>query len=98
MIKSSLSNYLTDFNKFVDSMISKMQLNSHKHKNYNATTDEVKQHLISEICELFKLDEYDSFVLTNYLINKPIDLDECKDVAIMCWALELSHEQDKLLK
>lgn len=98
MIEGPLADHLDELDVFVADMKQKIQLRRVKHKQYNNSTEGVKEHLIEEILEMFKVPNYltarlikSQFVLCN------VDIDEAIDVAIMAFALRLSMENDKIL-
>lgn len=99
MIESTLTKHFYDLDKFVRKIKEKCWLrkDKHSHKEIN-TTENLKEHLIDEILELFKL-ENDGYVndyntVRNILLYSEIDYEECVDVAAMCWVVDLSMRND----
>jgi len=97
MIKGSLHNNLQNLDIFVRKMKEKLFLRKDKHPKDNiSTTADIKEHLISEILELFLIENVEDMkIVSNILSNSEIDISEAKDVAIMCWALEFSTINDE---
>lgn len=97
MIKGSLHNNLQDLDNFVRKMKEKLFLRRDKYpSNSIYTTNDIKEHLIEEILEMFLIeDPEDIKKISNTLSNSEIDISEAKDVAVMCWALEFSTINDE---
>lgn len=104
MIEGSLTKYFNDLDKFVRKVKEKCWLRKDKHSYKEiSTTESLKEHLVDEILELFKLknDGYinDYNTVRNILIHREIDYNECVDVAALCWAIDLSMKNDsKMIK
>lgn len=96
MIKGSLHNYNDELDKFVKEMKEKMLLRKDKHLDNEVTsTDDVKTHLIEEILETFNLRGVTKgYLIRDFLLEAKIDKEELKDVAILCWGLKLSIDDD----
>lgn len=99
MIEGSITKYFYDLDKFVRKVKEKCWLRKDKHPNTEInTTENLKEHLIDEILELFKL-ENDGYIndyntVRNILLLREIDYNKCVDVAAMCWTINLSVRND----
>lgn len=81
-----MANRLDDLDRFVKLMKRKIIHCSDKNKEDTDLDFEIaKNHLISEICELFNLIGVEKYLVKDTLKNKEIEQDELVDVANMCW-------------
>lgn len=92
MLKSSLINYSKELDNYTLIMKNKIKLSEHKHiHDKNTSSEDLKQHLIQELIELFQISDEDlKTLITQVFTTHEIDIKEFKDVSIMLFALRES--------
>lgn len=83
-----MANHLNDFDIFVNQMKTKIIKCSGKHRNEKTTLNDLKNHFIDELIELFMIKDADEINdIKHYLLSHNLDKNELCDVANMCWIL-----------